>query len=69
MKATVTREQMIDYLQNKLDRFKVLEEKYGFENEYVSEFFDEMIACKEMAEVLLGEPVNLGLNGKVTVGF
>ena len=30
---------------------------------------DAMIACKEMVESLIEEPVNLGLDGKVTIGF
>ena len=28
-----------------------------------------MIACKNMVECLIGEPVNLQKDGKVTVGF
>lgn len=30
--------------------------------------FDVMIACKEMVETLIQKPVNLGMDGKITVG-
>lgn len=63
------KEQMINYLQNMLTRYQTIEAKYGADSEYADELFTEMIACKEMVEALICEPVNLGLNGKVTVGF
>ncbi len=62
-------ERMINYLQGMLDDYKVEEQKYGLEDRIVRKKFDSMIACKEMVEVLIGEPVNLTLEGKVTVGF
>ena len=63
------KEQMIAYLQSMMDDFKKAEAAYGIDNTYVIEKMDAMIACKEMVEALIGEPVNLGINGKVTVGF
>ena len=60
---------MINYLQSMLNEMKRREEKYGIDNPYTDEIFNDMIACKEMVEALIGEPVNLGINGKVTVGF
>ena len=65
----ISKTQMINYLQSRMDHFKKLESRYGIEDEYVQEKLDEMIACKEMVEALINEPVNLGLDGKVTVGF
>ena len=66
-------EKMINYLQSMMDDFKNNEAKYDFENEIavkiVYEKLNAMIACKEMVEALIGEPVNLGHDGKVTVGF
>ena len=62
------KEQMIAYLQNMLDRYKRDEERFGMD-ETTERKLDEMIACKEMVECLIGEPVNLGLDGKVTIGF
>ena len=64
--VTVTQSQMIAYLQSMLDR--VTNDKW-YSDEDKHEFIHEMIACKEMVEALIGMPVNLGLNGKVTVGF
>ena len=63
------REQMINYLQSMMDEFKKREARFGIENPYTEELLDKMIACKEMVETLIKEPVNLGLDGKVTVGF
>ena len=60
---------MIQYLQSMMNRFKEQEAKYGIEDRMVIKLLDDMIACKEMTEALIGEPVNLGMDGKVTVGF
>lgn len=69
MNMTIKAEQMISYLQAKLTKFQVEVEKYGMEDRVVEELFDEMIACKEMVECLIQMPVNLQMDGKVTVGF
>lgn len=63
------REQMLNYLQGMLDAFLEDKERYGFEDYAVQKDFEAMIACKEMVEALIGEPVNLRKDGKVTVGF
>ena len=63
------REQMINYLQSMMNDFKKEEAKYGITDRIVMKKLDAMIACKEMTEALIGEPVNLGIDGKVTVGF
>ena len=63
------KEQMINYLQQMMDAFVNEKEKYGMDDRIVQAHLDNMIACKEMVEALIGEPVNLGINGKVTVGF
>lgn len=62
-------QKMIDYLQAQMDEFKAEEAKYGKEDRIVLKKLDAMIACKEMAEALIGQPVNLGMDGKVTVGI
>lgn len=65
---------MISYLQSMLDEFKAMEQKneeragYYRESE-MERMLTSMIACKEMTEALIGMPVNLGRDGKVTVGF
>lgn len=63
------KEQMINYLQGMMDHFKREEARWGIQDRTVQEKLDAMIACKEMVEALIGEPVNLGVDGKVTVGF
>lgn len=62
------KEQMIAYLQSRLDDFKKDEARYGMDD-FTEKKLDGLLACKDMVEALIGEPVNIGLNGKVTVGF
>lgn len=66
---TITKEAMINYLQQMMDDMKEDEARFGKEDRIVRIKIDAMIACKEMVEAFIMEPVNLGLNGKVTVGF
>ena len=63
------KEMMISYLQSMMDSFKAEEQKWGIEDRLVQKKLDAMIACNEMAEALSGEPVGLGVDGKVRVGF
>ena len=63
------KEQMLAYLQGMMDNFKREEARWGMNDRLVLEKLDAMIACKEMVEALLQEPVNLGVNGIVTIGF
>lgn len=63
------KEQMIEYLQNRLDQFNNERKKYGDADRIVAKQLTEMLACKEMAEALIGAPINLGIDGRVTVGY
>ena len=60
---------LIGYLQSQMDDFQKDLKRYGSEDRIVNKKLDAMIACKEMVEALIGEPVNLQLDGKVTIGF
>ena len=63
------KEKMIAYLQSQLDVFKMEEARYGIEDRIVQKKLDAMLACRDMVEALIEEPVNLQLDGRVTVGF
>ena len=63
-----TEAKLLKYLQSQMDDFQKDLERYGFD-EYVEEKMDAMIACKEMAEAIIGKPVNLRKDGKVTIGL
>lgn len=63
------KEKMLAYLQSQLTDFNKNLEKYGMDDRIVEAKFDAMIACKEMVETLIGEPVNLRKDGIVTTGF
>ena len=58
----------LTYLQSQMDDFQADLKKYGKNDRIVTKKCDAMIACKEMAEAILREPVNLGINGIVTIG-
>lgn len=67
--VTEMKEAMLKYLQSVMDDFKREEARYGLEDRVVRDKLVGALACRQMAEVLIREPVNLGLDGKVTVGF
>lgn len=62
-------ESMIDYLQSMMDDFMEERERFGDDDRIVNKKLDAMIQCKNMVENLIGMPVNLQKDGKVTVGF
>ena len=65
----ITKEGLINYLQQMMDKVQDEIKRYGKDDRIVSKRIDDMIACKEMVEAFIQEPVNLGLDGRVTVGF
>ena len=65
----VNAEMLINYLQSQMDDFEKYRKRYGDNDRFVEHKLDAMIACKEMVEALVQEPVILGIDGKVTVGF
>lgn len=68
LKKEVKAESMIYYLQCMMDEFKAEEARYG-KSDYLMDKLDNMIACKEMVEAMIGYPVNLQKDGKVTLGL
>lgn len=64
-----TKDRMLRHLQALLTEYRAEAAKYGHDDRTVERKRMEMIGCKEMAEALIGLPVNLGLDGNVTVGF
>ena len=68
MNKVVSVELLIDYLQAKMDDFKDCEDKYG-EDRITIKKLDSLIACKEMVEAIIRQPVNLQKDGKVIIGF
>ena len=68
MREMIKAEMMVNYLQQMMDDFKEDERRYG-RDEHTMDKLNDMIACKEMVEALIGYPVNLQKDGKVTLGF
>lgn len=63
------KEQIKSYLEAMIKKYEREVECFGRDSQYANEIFDEMIGAKELAEVLLQEPVNLGRDGIVRFGF
>ena len=69
MSKVLSRDDLLRYLQSQMNDFKKWEAKFGLDDRIVEAKLDAMIACKEMVEAVIGEPVNLGVDGVVWVGF
>lgn len=69
METIVTKQQMIDYLQMFLTAWLEDKEKYGMEDRTVKKDMDRLLGCKCMVETLIGESVNLCIDGNVTLGY
>lgn len=65
---TFKKSDLLRYLQSQMDDFMKELERYGIDK-HTEKKMDDMIACKEMVEALIQEPVNLQKDGKVTVGL
>ena len=63
------KERMICYLQMRMDDYRKEAADYGEDDMIVKKKMDALIACKQMVEAVIQEPVNLQKDGKVTVGF
>ena len=66
---TVNVQQMLNYLQSYLNAWLTDKEKYGMEDRTVKKDMDRLLGCKSMVETLIGVPVNLTLDGTVTIGY
>lgn len=62
-------ENMIAYLRSMMDDFMEEKERFGIEDRIVQKKMQAMIDCKNMVEALIGLPVNLQKDGKITIGF
>ena len=49
--------------------FLKYEEKYGVDNEFVEEKLDELLYKKDYAEAIIRQPINVQLDGEITVGL
>lgn len=62
-------EKMLAYLQDRLNILRFDIDIYGDNDRIVKKDMDALIACKVMAETLIGKPINLRMDGRVTVGI
>ena len=66
MKKTITAKQMLAYLQRGLDEYRKNEEKG---HPFAEMQLNWLIGQKEMVETLIEAPVNLQIDGRVTIGI
>jgi hypothetical protein len=60
---------MIAYLQHQMNEFKKLEKMLGDEDERTISAMEQMIGAKELVEAVIEKPVNLQIDGQVTIGL
>ena len=63
------REQMINYLQMQLSDLQKEISEFGADSRIAIKKYDALIACKEMVEAIIEEPINLMKDGTVTIGY
>lgn len=68
-KTEVETQSMLDYIQELFTDWLADREKYGPDDRIVDHVFHQLIGMKTMVEILIGTPVNLQKDGKVTTGF
>ena len=69
MRKTVNSIEMLNYLKEEWKRAHHLLEVLGHNDERAQSKADWCIGLKEMTEALICEPVNLKLDGRLTVGL
>jgi len=69
MNMTINAEDMLNLLQEYWTEAHKLIEDFGREDGRAKMHVGWCIGMKEMAEALIGVPVNLRKDGKVTIGF
>ena len=67
--SVITEDILLNYLRGMMKDFKKYEEKFGLGDRIVDHKLDSMIACKELVEAVIMKPVNLKVDGTVTVGL
>lgn len=60
---------LLNDLESQLADLEAEEKQFGRNDRIVAKKMIGLLACKEMVERLIGCPVNLGLDGKVTLGL
>jgi hypothetical protein len=60
---------MIAYLRHQMNEFKKLEKMFGDEDERTISAMNQMIGAKELVEAVIEKPVNLQIDGQVTIGL
>lgn len=61
--------EMLAYLQDMLICYLRDVKDYGADDRMVQRAMHDMLACKQMAEALIGVPVYLQKDGNITLGF
>lgn len=69
MRTEVKTVEMLEFLQEQFTYAKGLCDDFGHEDERARMHIGWCIGMKEMIEALIGAPVNLRRDGKVTIGL
>lgn len=63
------KEEMLKYLQKKLNRYVALKNEYGIADETVLRYYDELTGCVQMVQSLIRKPISWGSDYKIQTGY
>jgi len=69
MNETIKATSLLHYVWWRFQEWKEEVETFGRDDPYVKEHLHGLLDMRIMAENLIGEPINLGLDGRMTYGF
>ena len=67
--GSISKQALVDYVGSYFQYWLEEKEKFGADDRIVKDDMKKMLAMRAMAENLIGVPINLGLDGKMTLGF
>ena len=63
------KEEMLKYLQIKLDMYVALKDEFGIAHERVLRYYNELTGCVEMVQSLIRKPISWGIDCKIQIGY
>ena len=63
------KEEMLKYLQGKLDKYVALKDEYGIADERVLRYYNELSGCVQMVQSLIRKPISWGIDCKIQTGY
>lgn len=69
IEGSISKQALVNYVASYFQNWIEEKEEFGADDRIVKDDMKKLIAMRVMAENLIGVPINLGLDGKITIGF